>query len=275
MQTGQPYQTRIDPLTKQLERRLCERTTLDPDGKRYFARIEDTLIPGVHRHQFEQSLRTGAGCELDGKFLAVRSSSALAVNTFAPFKPSPNELPLLGRRGYEQLCFEKTLPTGLGGTPPHLDVWLEGEHEVVGIESKLLEYVSPKQAKFTVSYTRTAFPWAEKCWWEVLENSKLAGARHLDVAQLVKHYLGLRNHLRTANGRSATLLYLFWEPNNAESVAVCRQHRLEIEELAGHVAESEVSFRWMTHNQLWEEWSAVPALAEHARNLKARYAVCI
>ena len=36
--------------------------------------------------------------------------------------------------------------------------------------------------------------------------------RHLDAAQLIKHYLGLRN---TFPGRDVTLLNLFWKPANA------------------------------------------------------------
>ncbi len=36
--------------------------------------------------------------------------------------------------------------------------------------------------------------------------------RHLDAAQLIKHYLGLPN---TFPGRDVTLLYLFWEPADA------------------------------------------------------------
>ena len=39
------------------------------------------------------------------------------------------------------------------------------------------------------------------------------------------------------------------------------------------VANSPIKFRWMTYNDLWEEWSVVPDLAAHASDLKARYQV--
>ena len=145
-------------VVKQLERKLCERAGPRVDARGYFPTVEDNLIPGVHLRQFDQDLRAGAGHELDQKFRAVRSSTALVVNAFAPFKEQPGALLLLERLGVGGLRFEKSLPTGLRGTAPHLDVWLERENGVVGIESKLLEYFAPKKAKFAGSYERAALP---------------------------------------------------------------------------------------------------------------------
>jgi hypothetical protein len=54
--------------------------------KGYANSIDDNLLPGVSRAQFEADLRKGDGNELAAKFLAAYSSSALAVNCFAPFK---------------------------------------------------------------------------------------------------------------------------------------------------------------------------------------------
>ena len=127
-----------------------------------------------------------------------------------------------------------------------------------------------KEAKFKEKYHRSSLEWAdEECWWKVLDDAKTAGKRHLDVAQLVKHYFGISNYLRK-HGGNATLLYLFWEPLNWNKVAVCRQHRAEVEELAKRVRGSRVKFEWKTHPQLWKEWSTVPLLASHATNLKTR-----
>jgi hypothetical protein len=39
------------------------------------------------------------------------------------------------------------------------------------------------------------------------------------------------------------------------------------------VLTSNISFEWTTYNELWDEWSSVPTIAEHAENLKARYTV--
>ena len=111
---------------------------------------------------------------------------------FTPIKGDhPERLRLINQEGFGQPGFERKLPTGLGGTPPTIDVWLQSGTEGWAIESKLLEYFTPKKAVFSASYTRKALPWAEDCWWQVLEDAQEGGRKHLDIAQLVKHYLGL------------------------------------------------------------------------------------
>jgi hypothetical protein len=256
-----------------LKRKLWERAGEGYDADGYFPRVEDNLLPGVELRQFEVDMREGAGHELRKKLRAIHSSSALVVNTFAPFRDRLGDLAILGQSGYRELCFEKPLPTGLPGTPPHVDVWLRRERGVVAVESKLLEYFQPREAKYKESYTRTALPWAEDCWRGVLEESKASGKHHLDVAQLVKHYLGLSRCKREEGLSFVTLLYLFWEPSGAPEIAVCRQHRVEVEELAKRVAGSAISFKWMSYPQLWADWQEIPSMAKHVVNLKARYGV--
>ena len=257
------------------KRVLHENARLPADENGYVQWPQENLIPGIELNQFEQDLRQGAGHELRMKFCAVHSSSALAVNTFALFKDRPADLALLGQSGFGPPSFEKELGTGLHGTPPTLDVFLQKGPEVVAIESKFLEYFTPTQAEFADSYTRDALPWAEDCWWRVLQDAPNAGKRNLDVAQLVKHYLGLSRMVHEGTVTPATLLYLFWEPENASELAICHQHRTEIEDLVKRVAGSVVAFKWMSYPELWEEWIAIPALAEHAENLKRRYEVSL
>ena len=177
-----------------------------------------------------------------------------------------------GRSGITSLAFEHRLRT-VGSAKANLDVWLESDAGTIAIESKFLEYFEPKQAEFSTSYNRAALPDAEECWWQVFDEAKLAGARHLDVAQLIKHYFALSRLRASQPTGFYTLLYLFWEPDNAEDLDVCRRHRAEIEEFAGRVQFSAISFQWMTYSQLWNEWSALPSLTPHAQNLKARYEV--
>lgn len=262
-------------------KRAFDRQAAAPsDARGYVARPEDNLVPGVRLEQFREDLEKGAGHELQGKFRAVHSSSALAVNTFAPFKDRPADLVLLGRRGFDSVVFEKQLPTGLHGTPPTLDVFLRRGDEAIAIESKFLEYFSPKEAKFSSSYRRSALPWAEEAWWAVLEDARAAGRRNLDLAQLVKHYLGLRRLLEEGDESGwkparATLLYLYWEPAHAEDVEACVRHRAEIEDLAARVAESRIDFRAMSYPDLWHQWAGDPSAAEHARNLLGRYEILL
>lgn len=264
-------------LVRRLVKEAYDRQAAAPsDARGYVARPEDNLVPGVRLEQFRADMEKGAGHELQGKFRAVHSSSALAVNTFAPFKDRPADLVLLGRRGFDAVTFEKQLPTGLHGTPPTLDVFLRRGDEVIAIESKFLEYFSPKEAKFSSSYRRSALPWAEDGWWRVLEEARGAGPRNLDVAQLVKHYLGLSRLLEEGDASGwkparATLLYLYWEPANPGRATACVRHRAEIAQLAARVAESRIDFRAMSYPDLWQDWERRPGLAAHAGDLQRRY----
>ena len=50
-------------------------------------------------------------------------------------------------------------------------------------------------------------------------------------------------------------------------------HREEVQAFAKAVSPSEISFRWTTYNDLWEDWSDDSMLTPHAQNLKTRYAI--
>ena len=60
----------------------------------------------------------------------------LVVNTFAPWKPQPGDLELTCQDGFTALQFEAVCPTGLQGTPPHLDLLAGGPGGIVAVESK-------------------------------------------------------------------------------------------------------------------------------------------
>lgn len=272
--------THMNTVQKHVKDTFDLRSVAPSDNRGYVARPEDNLIAGVRMDQFENDLCQGAGNELHGKFCAVHSSSALAVNTFARFKDRLQDFLLNGLHGCDGLRYEAECDTGLRGTPPTLDVLVRRQGEVIGIESKFLEYFTPKQAKFSASYTHQALPWAEDCWWQVMEDAKHADKRHLDVAQLVKHYFGISRLLVEGDETGwkpakMTLLYLFWEPENAPDIKICQQHRKEVQELAAMVKDSKVVFRWLSYPELWQEWSADTALREHVCHLKKRYSITV
>ena len=244
----------------------------------YVPEFRDNLLPGVDPVDFEADLRQGRGNELEGKFLAAHSSSALAVNCFAPFRQRTEQLRLGALSGFNSLRFEAKCPTGLGGTPPHLDVLVDGAERVVGIESKCTEPLSSHTAEFSPAYrNRLDFALREGGWFaEMLRLHETPAAyRWLDAAQLIKHAFGLA---RTYSGRPSELLYLFWEPANAGKFSVFQEHRREIAEFADRVQGSSPTFSAMSYNELWSEWAdaELPAwLAEHLARLRARYAVAI
>jgi hypothetical protein len=91
-----------------------------------------------------------------------------------------------------------------------------------------------------------------RCW----KNPSRRGY-DLDVAQLVKHYLGLIRLVVQGDQvgwrpREATLLYLFWEPLNGHEVQLCQEHRRDLEELASSVASSKINFRCLSYPELWQ-----------------------
>ena len=171
--------------------------------------------------------------------------------------------------------FERSCPTGLRGTPPNLDCWFEGDSVVCAVESKLTEYFTPKKAKFSDSYVRDALSAPEDCWWDVLEQARRANKSGLDVAQLVKHYLGLRRHMCEHKTEKVELLYVYWEPTNAIDIRPCVEHREAIAKLAQAVEESAVRFSAQSYSTLWQKWDQRPELREHVANLRQRYEIAI
>lgn len=90
-----------------LWKRYREVTGCDTDAKGYVDSIENNLLPGITPDMFESGLASGSGNEMESKFKAVHSSSALTVNTFTPFKKDPGKLVLAGKTGFTTIQFEK------------------------------------------------------------------------------------------------------------------------------------------------------------------------
>jgi hypothetical protein len=242
------------------------------NSKGYLTDPTHNLLPGIKLDHFESEFDSGSGNELQNKFLAVHSSSALVVNTFAPMKDDPSELDLLDVHGFRLMKFEKKLPTGLGGTPPNVDLYVENETEVVAVESKFLEYFSHKKPRFKESYTKQAFPKAEEKWLDLMERFRDSQPKHLDVAQLIKHYLGLSNTMSDTN-KQVTLLYLFWEPVNADYHELFQIHRNELDEFSKDVEGTLVQFAYKSYPELWAEWKDKDIYSEHLSNLWKRYGI--
>lgn len=253
-------------------------TPLDPNG--YVSNFRDTLLPLVSPEDFEADLSAGDGNELETKFRAAHSSSGLAVNCFAPFRRRISDLDIPGHGDFDDLQFEKKCPTGLrGGRAPNLDVVLSGPGGVVGVESKLTEYLSPHRAEFSLAYAEQITD-ARRDQGYFREMMRLRDRPDhytwLDAAQLIKHAFGLA---RTFTNRPVTLLYLFWEPANPNAGPEFAAHRDEIEQFKGRMAESSPTFEAMSYPELWQYWRGIPStprwLNEHLDNLQRRYHVSI
>ncbi|EPX84767.1 hypothetical protein Salmuc_01340 [Salipiger mucosus DSM 16094] len=257
-----------------------ERPDIELDNKGYAASYRDVLLPLVSVEDFEADLTAGDGNELETKFRAAHSSSALAVNCFAPFRRWIDDLALPSSgAGFTGLEFERKCPTGLrGGRAPNLDVVLSGPDRVVGIESKLTEFLTRHRAEFSTAYVEQIRD-ARRDGGYYKEMLRLIDAPEsyewLDAAQLVKHAFGLA---RTFPDQEVTLLYLFWEPENPEQSAVFAKHREEVAAFAERVAGTRPAFTAMSYPELWQSWQeSGPAdwIDRHLRDLRARYSVAL
>ena len=277
MGAGQAVRTlALAALRGGLERaRPC--VVLDEAG--YAASVLDTLLPLVAMADFEADLRAGDGHELQTKMRAAHASSGLAVNVFAPFRRRPGDLVLPAGAHYDILEFERRCPTGLrGGRAPNLDVLASGPGGVVGIESKLTEYLTPHRAAFSPAYgVQIRDKRRDGAYFAEMQRLLQApdAYRWLDAAQLVKHAFGLAHAFPD---RPVTLLYLYWEPADADTFPVFAEHRQEVLTFAARVAGSIPAFAALSYAELWQFWRAktVPAwLDGHVEALQRRYGVAL
>lgn len=266
--------TTADRAKQAIRQRYNEISAEKLDALGYATRAELNLIPGVRLEDVRADFAQGSGNELEGKFRAAHSSSALAANTFGPWRNNPQSLSLLGQTGFTVLRFERQCPTGLGGIPPNLDLVVEGPDVVIGVESKFLEFLAPKPPKFTDSYKPGNLPQMEPCWANLMAALKAGPEQYVDGAQLVRHYLGLRNQPEF-KGKKIILLNVFWEPENWSDFPEYRQHRAELAAFQEMVKDSDVTFVWMTYPELWSQWEAQGLFPEHVREIRKRYALSI
>lgn len=252
------------------------------DARDYHATVQDNLYQALSASALK-AFSEGSGSELvdrggsPAKMRALHSSSALAVNFF-DYWLARDAQPLFRALGFEEnpssIEFEGQFPTGLVGIPPNLDVVFRFENgKVVGVESKFTEWLTPKplgKEVFKPKYVEAAKGlWSSKglprCQALVVKvQANEERFEYLDVAQLLKHVLGLANQ----HPARFELLYLFYDCAGGESSA----HHAELERFASLV-DSGCHFRWASYQEVFR------ALENHAgldhvpllEYLRARY----
>lgn len=256
----------------QAKQALWKKSGIPHDRRGYVTDPQANLVEGVTPDIIKGDYDVGSGKEWRSKIRAIHSSAALAANTFGRWKTEPSRLTFAGASRFAPPKLEAKCPTGLRGTPPNLDVLLKSTDTVIGIESKLLEPLRPTVPKFSASYARDRLPLCEDAWWSLLERVRQWPESHLDAAQLIKHYLGLRKQF--PNGKRVLLVYLFWKPLNAAKFAEYSRHAEDLDKFHRAVRTSDsVRFMSFDYLQLWDAWEKDKNMAEHARNLKSRYCV--
>jgi hypothetical protein len=235
-----------------------------------------------------EDLSHGDGAELTAddqgraKACAAYSSCALAVNTFGGWQGERlRSLRLLGEEGFSRLRFEAKFPTGMRGKSPNLDLVAERGRSLIAVESKCLEYLTPKPPEFRDSYAAQFEEIASPTWLSRFKATARVPqeASPLDAAQLLRHYLGLKHAIvrGSAQYESATLLYLYWEPTNATDFPEFAAHRRAIDEFAAGLEDPHVGFASQSYPELWATWrpGASAWLAALLAQLDGRYSVSL
>lgn len=247
----------------------------------YTIEPKHNLLAELEGEEFWRDLRQGDGNELDdkgttpAKFCAAHSSSALGVNTFGYFRRNPQSLSLFDVDAYDECQFEKKLDTGI--SHPNLDFYARSSRLHVFVECKCLEIFAKKKASFSTRYDSVVDALAEPAWKNVFadlkENPNLY--RYLDAAQLVKHYLGIRNTIQ--GDQSAVLAYVHWEPTNAQEFDVFNQHREELNQFQLSVRGSNVKFIAASYEEVWDRLTNASNLhlAQHVERVRQRYSMAI
>ncbi|BDC48125.1 hypothetical protein F183_A04410 [Bryobacterales bacterium F-183] len=239
------------------------------DEKGYCDDWRANLQPGLPLDAIESDFRAGDGNELREKFCAAHSSACLAVNAFRRWRLDPSDLRLGGGCHFRTLRFEAKMHFGLR-RPANLDVLATADTTIVGIESKCLEWIRPKDACFSEAYEKLRPIHGRTAWFDRLDalRANPGAYGHVDAAQLVKHALGLAS---TYPSGDIQLWYVFWEPVNHSRWEQCGIHREQAHRLAADVAGDRVQLVPMSHLQLWEQWAQNSAQSSSLQYLRSRY----
>ncbi|MEZ5825000.1 MAG: hypothetical protein R3C97_09740 [Geminicoccaceae bacterium] len=201
----------------------------------------------------------------------------MALNSFLPWEEHTSELRLSALGSVEKLTFDARCPTGVRGTPPHLDMIAATGSTIVAATARGSGYLGRRFALLAAAYDSLEVPPSMRPWQEILPLLRQGGRNffHVDAASLLKFALGLA---RTFPNHDLTLLYLYWEPVDAARFEIFRRHRNELAELAERVENSAVRLRSKSFHELWGEWeeqSDNPWLRELVAQLRGRYDMAI
>ena len=243
------------------------------------------FLPDLPVEGILECLKRSPGNELrSGKFDSPDSSAALVANAFGWFLNRPLVLPDLpgvpaGQVQSVTLEAEMRFPW-TGGRHPWLDVGIETDTTLIGIESKRYEPFRPAKATgFAEVYDKPV--WGEKMTrFTALRDALVAGEESfvaLDAVQLIKQAYGIYTRSQK-RALGAVLVYLYAEPAtwaNGKQVDPARiaLHRREVAAFGRAVAGDSVVFVPIRWADLLEQWAGQPALKAHVRGLRERFSV--
>ncbi len=263
-----------------------DKSKISVDCRWHVPTYQDNLVKGVNKSDFTEDLLSVGGNLLEDQFLSIRSSLAMTVNNFAPYRTRLYDLVLPAGENYNSFKFEKRCPVWGNKEfgAPQLDILITGSTGVIAIESKFLEILESPTEYFADSYfEKLKVDQKNSTFFREMLRIQLNGDcksyQWLDAAQLIKHAFGLIN---TFPDRPVTLIYLYWEPSNVEELPkewkdVFVGHRREIEIFEDRICGSKPKFMAISYSELWRLWeqNASPWLKDHLREVRSRYWVSI
>jgi hypothetical protein len=105
-------------------------------------------------------------------------------------------------------------------------------------------------------------------WFDLMKRYNDHPTVHLDAGQLIKHAIGL---LKQYPRKPVQLIYLYWCPPGIEEYYEYKIHAIELDEFQFMLQSSEISFRSLTYQELWESWDLDSEIEGFAERCKARY----
>ena len=241
-------------------------------GKKTVQNISENLIDGITKDLFEDDFAKGSGNELNAKFLAIYSSSALAANNFSIIKKNPFSFQFLDKSEFQKCNFERQFTTGLGGIPPNIDFVLESSTDVIAFESKYLEHLVKKPASFALAYNKNRLPFLSEFWFNLI-NIYSGELLNLDVAQLIKHAIGLiKYNCSLGIRKEITLVYIYWVPKNIELFDTFKHHLDQLLKFQNILnTQNDIKFKAMKYDEFWKMYENTELLKEHFSKVRNRY----
>jgi len=270
--------------------RHCKALKMKPDKKGYVKTYEENLIQIFDNwKEIKKELGEGQGGELIPdkkgliKFNAVHSSSALGVNNFATFKKDHQNFKFLNYSDFTEISFEKKLSTRI--STPNLDFYIETKYEIIGFESKFTEYLSPKFPNYDKNLDKylhhSKLDYLPKSYHDDLIKHYVNSPNklHLDVAQLIKHGIGIihkaqskYNFMLNALITQPVLVYIYWQPSNWYNFEIFRKHADEIEEFR-KLVQPFLTFISLSYLDFWKAYENDRLFGAHIEKVKERYLI--
>ena len=191
----------------------------------------------------------------------------MAVNNFVPFVKHVGKINFIDTI-FCKAKFEEPFSTGLGGTPPNLDFYMENSNLVVGFESKFLEIITETKSEFKEKYF--SIKYLNKDFINLMKeyNNK---KYYLHAAQLLKHSIGLINHQKK-HGKDIILYYIYWTPLNWHEFDEYNKHENELKTFTKEInSTNQIRFVNIKYTEFWNIYENNILLNEHIKNIRKRY----